>query len=83
MIYERNYKQLDANVCTINDWMHECKCYEYLYKYVMLLICFLLLLLLLSCLRTVKTKPNQENLLGFEAVTAAGDLVVDAGAGRL
>lgn len=45
----------------------------------MLLICFLLLLLL----KTVKTKPNQENLLGFEAVTAAGDLVVDAGAGRL
>lgn len=40
-------------------------------------------ILLYCCLRTVKTKPNQENLLGFEAVTAAGDLVVDAGAGRL
>lgn len=39
--------------------------------------------IIFSCLRTVNTKPNQENLLGFEAVTAAGDLVADAGAGRL
>lgn len=45
----------------------------------MLLICYCCC----YCLRTVKSKPNQENLLGFEAVTAAGDLVVDAGAGRL